>query len=101
MESYATAQQVFAAGLLFSRLSAIIMLIPGIGESYIPPRIRLAFAFSLALMLFPVVGGQVPAMPGSLSGLAGAVIKEVLIGIMIGAILRLFMSSLATAGEIV
>ena len=101
MGSYATAQQVFAAGLVFARLAAIIMLIPGIGESFIPPRIRLALALSMALMLMPVVGNLVPAIPATISGVAGAVIKETLIGLMIGAVLRLFMSSLAAAGEVV
>jgi flagellar biosynthetic protein FliR len=101
MESYATAQQVFAAGLVFARLAAIIMLIPGIGESFIPPRIRLALALSMSLMLMPVVGHLVPAIPATVSGVAGAVIKETLIGLMIGAILRLFMGSLAAAGEVV
>lgn len=101
MESYATAQQVFAAGLVFTRLGAIVMLIPGIGETFIPPRIRLAFALSLALMLFPLTLAGMPALPSSASGLGGAVIKEALIGLMIGGVLRLFMNSLATAGEIV
>lgn len=101
MEAYATAQQVYAAGLIFTRLASIIMLIPGLGEGFIPPRIRLALAFAMALMLFPVVGGTVPAIPGAVSGIAGAVIKEALIGLMIGAIMRLFMTSLATAGEVV
>ncbi len=101
MESYATAQQVFAGGLIFARLGAIIMLIPGLGESFIPPRIRLSLALAMAFMLLPVVGGLVPALPTSLSGVAGAVIKETLIGLMIGAILRLFMTSLATAGEVI
>ncbi len=101
MESYATAQQVFAAGLVFTRLAAIIMLIPGIGETFIPPRIRLAFAFALALMLFPILTGAAPRLPGDAAGLAAAVIKEALIGLMIGAILRLFMTSLASAGEII
>lgn len=101
MESYATAQQVFAAGLIFARLASIVMLIPGIGESFIPPRIRLALAFAMAIMLFPVLGHTVPPIPSAVSGVAGAVIKETLIGLMIGAILRLFMSSLATAGEVI
>jgi flagellar biosynthetic protein FliR len=43
----------------------------------------------------------VPPIPAEVSGVAGAVIKEVLIGLMIGTILRLFMTSLASAGEIV
>ena len=101
MEHYATAQQVFAAGLVFARLGAMVMLIPGIGETFIPVRIRLAFSLALALLLFPVVGGAVPALPATVSGVAGAVIKETAIGLMIRAILRFFMSSLAAAGEII
>jgi flagellar biosynthetic protein FliR len=101
MESYATAQQVYAAGLVFARLGTIIMLLPGLGETFIPPRIRLSFALAFSLMLFPLIGGDVPPIPADGAGLGGAVIKEVLIGLMIGGILRLFMNSLATAGEIV
>lgn len=101
MESYATAQQVYAAGLVFARLGAIVMLLPGLGETFIPPRIRLSFALAFALMIFPVVSRGVPAIPVDAGGVAGAVIKEVLVGLMIGGILRLFMNSLAAAGEIV
>jgi flagellar biosynthetic protein FliR len=101
MEHYATAQQVFAGGLVFARLAAIVMLIPGFGETFVPARIRLSLALLLALVLFPVVGASVPPIPAQVSGVAGAVIKETLIGLMIGTILRMFMTSLASAGEIV
>jgi flagellar biosynthetic protein FliR len=101
MEHYATGQQVFAGGLVFARLAAIVMLIPGLGETFVPVRIRLSLALLLALMLFPIVGATVPPIPDTVSGVGGAVIKETLIGLMIGTILRLFMTSLAAAGEIV
>lgn len=101
MEHYATAQQVYGAGLIFARLGAIVMLIPGIGETFVPARVRLGFAFLFAIVLFPVLAGTAPAVPATVSGAAGAIIKEVLIGLMMGAILRLFMTSLSTAGEIV
>lgn len=101
MESYATAQQVFAAGLVFARLGAIVMLLPGLGETFLPPRIRLSFALALTLMVIPVVSRGVPALPGDTAGLAGAILKELLIGLLIGGILRIFMTSLATAGELV
>ncbi|HEY8004132.1 MAG TPA: flagellar biosynthetic protein FliR, partial [Phenylobacterium sp.] len=80
MEHYATAQQVFAAGLIFARLGAIIMLLPGLGESFIPIRIRLSLALLLALVMFPLVGGTVPAIPANVSGVALAIIKETAIG---------------------
>jgi len=101
MEHYATAQQVFAAGLVFTRLATMIMLMPGIGETFIPIRVRLSFALALSLMLFSVISPAVPALPATVSGVAGAVIKETLIGLLIGSIIRFFMSSLATAGEII
>jgi flagellar biosynthesis protein FliR len=101
VESYATAQQVFAAGLIFARLGAIVMLLQAFGESFIPPRIRLSFALALSLMLFPLLSSAAPALPASAGDMMGAVLKEVLIGLMLGGIIRLFMGSLAAAGEIV
>jgi len=101
MEHYAAAQQVFAGGLIFARLGALLMLIPGIGETYVPARIRLALALVMTLALYPVLGPAAPALPGTSADLAGAVIREMLIGLMIGGILRLFMLVLAVTGEIV
>jgi flagellar biosynthetic protein FliR len=101
MEHYATAQQVFAGGLVFARIGAIVMLLPGIGEAFIPARIRLSLAFVIALALYPVLAPAAPAEPGEVADLAGAIIKEVLIGLMIGGILRLFMNAVAVCGEIV
>lgn len=101
MEHYATAQQVYAAGLIFARLGAIVMLIPGIGENFVPARVRMGFAFLFALLMFPILGPSAPPIPAAVSGVGGAIIKEVFIGLMMGAILRMFMSSLATAGELV
>jgi flagellar biosynthetic protein FliR len=40
-------------------------------------------------------------LPDAVSGVGGGVLKEVLIGLMIGGILRIFLSSLSTAGEII
>ena len=100
MEHYAPAQQVFAAGLIFARLGALVMLIPGVGETFVPVRIRLSFSLALALVFVPLVGQSMPPLPAAVSGVALAVIREVLIGLMIGSVLRFFLSSLGTAGEI-
>ncbi|WP_312811900.1 flagellar biosynthetic protein FliR [Brevundimonas sp.] len=101
MEPYATVDQVWAGGLLFARLGAIIMLLPGIGESYVPARIRLSLALLVAMTLYPVVGHTLPALPPTTGGMVGWILREVATGLAIGAILRLFMAALMTAGEIV
>jgi flagellar biosynthetic protein FliR len=100
MEHYATAQQVWAAGMVFFRVASMVMLMPGVGETAVPARIRLSFALLLALCLGPIVAPSLPTVPDSVGTMAGYVFKEVLIGLMIGGILRLFLTSLTTAGEL-
>ncbi|MAL89112.1 MULTISPECIES: flagellar biosynthetic protein FliR [unclassified Brevundimonas] len=101
MEGYATADQVWGAALVFARLGAILMLLPGLGETYVPPRIRLSLALVITLVVWPIAAPVLPALPESVGGMAGWVIREVATGLMIGAILRAFMTALATAGEVV
>ena len=101
MEAYATADQVWAGGLIFARIAAILMLIPGFGEAYVPPRVRLSLALVVSLALWPVVRGVLPGLPDSLGLMVGWIIREVVVGLMIGLLLRMFMTALSTAGEIV
>jgi flagellar biosynthetic protein FliR len=101
MEHYATAQQVFVGALIFARLASIVMLIPGIGETYIPARVRLSLSLVMMLALYPVLAVGAPAEPATVAELAYAIIKETLIGLMIGGILRIFMNALAVCGEVV
>lgn len=100
MEAHATAVQVYAAGLVFARIGALIMLIPGMGEAAIPPRIRLSFALLMSMVLAPLVATNV-VVPSTVGVMSGEVIRELLIGLMIGSILRFFLSSMTMAGEIV
>ena len=101
MEPWATTDQVWAGGLIFARTASILMLIPGVGEAYVPPRIRLSLALVLSLALWPVVAGTLPALPSTVGGMAGWVIREAVVGLMIGLLLRMFMAALSTAGEVV
>jgi flagellar biosynthetic protein FliR len=101
VEPYATSDQVWAGALIFARIGAILLTLPGIGESYVPPRIRLALALVVSLALWPVVGHLLPALPVSLGATVGWILREVITGLMIGMLLRAFMTALGTAGEIV
>ena len=101
MEPYATSQEVWAGALVFGRIGAILMLIPGVGEAYVPPRIRLALALLTALVLTPIVQPNLPSLPASVGAMAGWMLREVLTGLAIGLLLRTTMSALTTAGEII
>lgn len=92
---------LFAAALVFARMGAILMLLPGIGEMAIPGRIRLAFALAFSLAVGPMIAPQLPPAPETLAGLAGLITVEIVIGLMIGAGARFLMSAAATAGQII
>ena len=62
MEHYALPEQVYGAALVFVRVGAFCMLIPGIGETSVPINVRLSFSLLLALVLYPVVRSSLPAI---------------------------------------
>ncbi len=101
MEHYALPAQVYGAGLVFARVGALVMLLPGVGEATVPPRIRLAFAFVFALVLFPVVRASLPPVPSTVGEIGAQVGLELLLGLAIGSLLRLFLQTLSVAGEVV
>jgi flagellar biosynthetic protein FliR len=92
---------VWTAALVFARVGAIVMLLPGIGEPSVPGRIRLGFALILAIMLAPQLAEAVPAPSASAWGMAFQVVAETLIGVLIGAAARLLLAALSTAGHII
>lgn len=101
MEPYATVAQIWTGGLIFARVGSIIMVLPGLGETYVSPRIRLTLALLMTMVLWPLVSGSLPALPESLASMVGWVIREILTGIAIGLIIRFFMTSMSTAGEVI
>ncbi|HYE42915.1 MAG TPA: flagellar biosynthetic protein FliR [Caulobacteraceae bacterium] len=101
MEFLQAPDQVWAGGLVFARVGAVIMLLPGFGEQAVPPRIRLAFALLLTMALTPIVAASLPALPPTVGGMGAWILRETIIGLMIGALLRMMLGALAVAGEII
>lgn len=77
------------------------MLLPALGETAIPQRIRLMLALSISFLMYLVVGSGLPAMPPSPYMLALLIIFEIFVGLLIGVSIRLLMSALHTAGTII
>jgi flagellar biosynthetic protein FliR len=93
--------EVYGAGLVFCRVGALIMLLPGVGEASVPPRIRLSLALVLSLAFYPILRAGLPPIPATVGDLGAQVLIELLIGLAIGSLLRLFLAALAVAGEAV
>ena len=97
---FGTAAQLWAVGLIFIRLTGMIMLVPGLGDQAVPPRMRLGFALMLALIITPIVSATLPVVPDKLSDLVGAVLHEAIIGLMLGTLMRVLIFAMVIAGEI-
>jgi flagellar biosynthetic protein FliR len=90
---------IWSTALVFARVGAMVMLLPGFGEQAVPSQIRLAFAVLMAMLIAPSLGGHIPAPAATALGMAGQVGQETLIGVLLGGAARMLMSALATAGQ--
>ncbi|HMR30249.1 MAG TPA: flagellar biosynthetic protein FliR [Geminicoccaceae bacterium] len=88
--------------LVFARIGAALMVVPGFGEVYVLPRLRLLLALILSILLAPILGPALPAGdPGTGGGLVGLVIVEIGIGLLIGAATRMAMVALHLGGSVI
>lgn len=94
-------QTAFTFMLIFSRLAAMLMLMPALGESSIPANVRLILALLLSFVMMPIVASSYGAIPDTVPGLAFIVLTEVAVGLFIGGAARIIMSALHVAGNIV
>ncbi|MSO70465.1 MAG: flagellar biosynthetic protein FliR [Alphaproteobacteria bacterium] len=95
------ALNTFHLMLVFARVGAAVMLLPGIGEMAIPARVRLGFALALSLIVMPVVAGGLPAPPAQPMVLMLLLGGEILLGIAVGTMARLLISTVQVTGTIV
>lgn len=92
---------LFALALVFVRLGTAVMLLPGFGEAYVPPRIRLILALLLTLIVTPMVAPQLPPEPASPALFALLVAGEAVIGLYFGLLARIILSALQVAGMVI
>lgn len=84
--------------MIFTRLGAAMMLLPGFGGQLVSTRIRLLLALAFSLVLLPVVGTLYPALPRHVGGLLALIIGEALVGIYLGVLTQILMACLNVAG---
>ena len=83
---------VLATFILFCRIGACLMLMPGFSSPRVPMRVRLFVAIAITLALAPLlVDGVRDSIPdGSAVGVLGLIFSETLIGALIGLMGRMF-----------
>jgi flagellar biosynthetic protein FliR len=87
--------------LVFARIGAMVMLLPGLGEAEIPVRIKLAIALLLTLVILPLHRTAYHVDMQSITPLLLLMIHEIVIGIVLGATARVTLSALQVAGSVI
>ena len=94
-------QTAFFYLLIFARVGTMLMLAPAFGEPNIPSRLRLSFALVVTLVLYPLISPRLPTIPAGLMEMGVMVLREVLVGLILGTIARLVVVATQTAGAII
>src|ERR1700679_3567769 len=87
--------------LVFARIGAMVILLPGVGESTLPVRIKLAIALLLALIILPLHRDAYHVNMDTLTQLLVLMVHEILIGIVLGATARVTLGALQVAGSVI
>src|SRR3954464_709357 len=87
--------------LVFARIGAMVMLLPGFGETNIPVRIKLAIALSLTLIILPLHPDAYQIDMQSMAPLMVMLVHEIVIGVVLGATARVTLSALQVAGSVI
>ncbi|MAF98466.1 MAG: flagellar biosynthetic protein FliR [Micavibrio sp.] len=92
---------VFAFMLIFMRLGTAFMVMPGTGDSFVAPQVRLLFSLSVAFVLYPSLMPYIPDPLPNVFGMFSLIAMEFIIGLFFGGVSRIFMVALDTAGMVI
>ncbi|MBI1208396.1 MAG: flagellar biosynthetic protein FliR [Azospirillum sp.] len=77
------------------------MIMPTIGDAFIPTQVRLVVALLFSVLIAPLVSGSLPPMPVSAVDLGILLTTETVIGLFLGTVPRLMFGALDIAGMII
>jgi len=87
--------------LAFARIGAMVMLLPGLGETNIPVRVKLAIALLLTLIILPLHRSAYHVDMNSMTSLLVLMLQEIIVGVVLGATARVTLAALSVAGSVI
>jgi flagellar biosynthetic protein FliR len=93
--------EVFAVLIVFCRIGTVLMLMPGVGEMYVPMRVRLLLALTVSYLLAPIVRPYLPPVASTTMQLFIQVAGEVTIGLFLGMAAKTLMATMHIAGMVI
>lgn len=96
---------IWQAALVFLRVGAAVALLPGLGESFLPQKVKITAVMVIAAIVFPAVleapAGLLGPDPQSTVFTPLNIAAELVAGLLLGFTLRLMILCLQTAGTMI
>lgn len=92
---------VFAFILVFVRVGTAIMIMPGIGNAFVPANIRLYFALAFTFVIFPILQSRVPTPIPETFTFFTMIMMEFIAGLFLGTVMRVLLAAIDVAGMII
>ena len=92
---------VFSFLFLFARVGSAIMILPLLGDGFVPGIMRVLFALGFCVVLTPWLAASVPQVPEAPAALLLVLFSEIVVGVFVGLISRFLLSALDTAGTVI
>src|SRR6185295_18715520 len=86
--------------LSFARIGTMVMLLPGLGELTVSPRVRLTIALVLTAVILPLHRTDYQLDLRAFGPVVLVLIQELLVGAVLGLTARLTISALQVAGTV-
>ena len=87
--------------LSFARVGTMVMLLPGLGELTVSPRVRLTLALALTAVILPLHRGDYQIDLRAFGPVVLMLGQEILIGVVLGLLARLTIAALQIAGSVI
>ncbi len=84
----------------FVRIGAFLMVMPLVGGSFVPLRVRLLLAIALTIVIAPIIPSTATQEVLSAAGLV-MVIQEIGIGVVMGFLVQLVFDAIALGGQVI
>jgi flagellar biosynthetic protein FliR len=80
--------------LVFARVGSMVMLLPALGETNIPVRIKIAIAVMLTLIILPLHRSAYKIDLDSMNPVLVMMLHEIIVGVVLGATAKVTFSAL-------
>jgi flagellar biosynthetic protein FliR len=91
----------FKYAVVVSRFIGWIAFMPGLGEVYVPNRIKVLLALALSVAITPLIEAQFPPLPAEPLRMAIALVGEILVGFFLATVVRMIVAAFDIAGTLI